>query len=236
MIKIRPLASSSKANAYIVDNGTDIIQIEAGFSLNQQRPLSRPLDSRAVLLSHEHSDHSRGIYGFLQHGVDCYMSRGTATALEVMPDKRVKLIKHKEGFGFTSWLVIPFNLVHDASEPLGFLLTSITGKYPTENLLFATDTAVIPHLFHDLTHIVVECNYQQNILLERFKTGELSFSRYKRLMQSHMSLETLVRYLKNTDCSRLKEMWLIHVSDENINENKMLESLEGIVHCPIFIA
>lgn len=239
MISIRPLASSSKANAYIVDNGVLKIQIEAGLTFRQQRPLSQPLDSGVVLISHEHLDHSRGVRAFLESGVECYMSRGTAEAIGVEWHHKTLIVDRKFPRFVNlapSWRCLSFDLVHDANEPLGFVLSSFTGPNDPENLLFATDTALIPYRFGGLTHMMIECNYQHNILMERLTAEEISVSQYRRLFQAHMSLETLIRYLKNTDCSHLKELWLIHVSDKNINENKMLESLEGIVHCPIFIA
>ena len=65
---------------------------------------------------------------------------------------------------------------------------------------------------------MIECNYDESILKRRYENGYVSKLQYKRLYNSHMSLESCIKFLKANDLSRLKEVYLMHLSDKNSNE------------------
>lgn len=51
-------------------------------------------------------------------------------------------------------------------------------------------------------------------------------SRYTRLLESHFSLENLLQFLKSNDLSNTKKIVICHLSDQNSNEKKMVETIE----------
>ena len=96
------------------------------------------------LTSISHSDHSKAVKDIMKAGIDCYMSQGTADALGVS-GHRVHIIKPKQQFKVGTWTILPFDVQHDAVEPLAFLLAN----QDREKLLYATDTYYIKYRFQD---------------------------------------------------------------------------------------
>ena len=168
MIGISPFASSSRGNCYYVSDGSTPLLLECGIKFKEIQIQLGFNTSRIAgcLISHEHGDHAKAVKDLAKAGVDCYMSHGTAEALGIS-GHRVKIIKAKQQFEIGTWTILPFDTVHDAQEPLGFLLANRNG----EKLLFATDTAYIRYRFQGLTHIMVEANYQADILQENVDSG-----------------------------------------------------------------
>ena len=168
----------------------------------------------------------------MKHAIDCYMSRGTADAIGTH-GHRLHIVRAGEQFEIGSWGIMPFATVHDAPEPLGFLLAS-----GHEKLLFATDTAYLDgYRFHGLTHIMVEANYSLAILRERCTAGDqTAIAQKDRLLFSHMSVETLCDWLPKNDLESLQEVWLLHVSDGNADAEEMVRMVAEVVRCPVTIA
>lgn len=215
MIEITALASSSKGNCYRVTDGSTPILMECGINYREiQKGLNfRMSEVAGCLISHEHGDHCKSIKDVLKAGIDCYMSSGTAEAIGVN-HHRVHPVKAKEQFQIGTWTILPFDVQHDVSEPLGFLLANKEG----EKLLFATDTYYIKYKFQNLTHIMVEANYSTEILYENILNGRTPAVMKKRLMRSHFSLENVKDFLKANDLSKVQEIWLLHLSDSNSDE------------------
>ena len=150
------------------------------------------------------------------------MSKGTADQLGISGHHRVNIVKAEKWFRIGSWAIYPFETIHDAAEPLGFLCVS-----GYEKLLYATDTAYIKPRFDGLTHLMVECNYSLEILRESVRAGDIPPAHKNRVMKSHMSLETLKGFLEANDLSKVQEIWLLHLSNGNSDEDGFKRSVEG---------
>ncbi|MBO1514310.1 MBL fold metallo-hydrolase [Metabacillus bambusae] len=233
MIEVTALASSSKGNCYRVTDGHTPLLLECGINY---REIQKGLDFKmsevaACLVTHEHGDHCKAIKDVMKAGIDCYMSEGTAGAINVQ-HHRVKKVKAKQQFQIGTWTILPFDVQHDVSEPLGFLLENQAG----EKLLFATDTYYIRYKFKGLTHLLVECNYSLEILNENIINGKVPPVMKKRLIRSHFSLENVKVFLKENDLSKVQEIWLLHLSDSNSNADlfkKEIMKLTGkVVYVP----
>src|SRR5690606_20594303 len=122
---------------------------------------------------------------------------------------------------------------HDAQEPLGFLLHS---RASNERLLYATDTYYIRYKFPGLTHIMVECNYAADILYENVKRGAVPEVLKNRLLTSHFSLENVKEFLKANDLSRVQEIWLLHLSDGNSDEERFKREVQALTGKPTYVA
>lgn len=212
MIQIEALASGSKGNAYKVTDGRTPLLLECGINYRDiQKGFNfRMSEVSGCLITHEHQDHCRSIKDVLRSGIDVYMSAGTAEALGIR-HHRIKTVRSREQFQLGTWTILPFDVQHDVAEPLGFLLANQEG----EKLLFATDTYYIKYRFRGLTHIMVECNYSINILNENIMAGRVPRVLKKRIMRSHFSLENVKGFLKANDLSKVQEIWLLHLSDNN---------------------
>lgn len=234
MIEIQTLATGSTGNCYYVTDGVTPILIECGISFKQiQRKLNfQTTDIAACLVSHDHMDHVKGIDGVLKAGIRCYMSNGTKTALNRDNHHRIKTVENKKQFTIGTWTILPFDVQHDVAEPFGFLLVNDAG----DKLLFATDTYYIKYKFQGLTHLMIECNYCQSVLDVNEQTGRIHPSMRKRVMKSHFSLENVLEFLKANDLSKLQEIWLLHLSDTNTNEelirNEVAKVTGKLIHIP----
>lgn len=224
MIKV--VATGSTGNSYIIQAGEEILLLELGINFKYiKKALNYDL-SKVVgaLVTHEHKDHSKGINDALKSGIDVYMSEGTAEAIAQIKDitceYRLHYLKHAESYSIGNFLIVPFNTQHDVNEPLGFLI------YHKElgKVLFATDTYYLKNTFMDIDHILIECNYSEDVLptLPSWRA---------RTIKSHMSLETLKDTLKFWNLRKTKDITLIHISHDNGDPDrfqKEIEELTGI--------
>lgn len=231
-----PIASSSRGNCYLLESpGVPSLLIEAGIPVKAIREaLGFTLsDIAGCLISHEHGDHSKGVKDLLKAGVDCYMSMGTAKALEVEEHHRVLDIRGDDlPFALVDrpfeWKIIPFSLEHDAAEPLGFFIFAPDG----DRLLFIPDTAYVRNRFGGINILAIEANYVADQLSENIQTGTVPASLGHRVRRNHMSLDSVIAMLRANDLSRCREIWLLHLSDDNSDEARMIREVQAATGIP----
>lgn len=212
MIDIRPLASSSAGNAYRITDGQTVLLLEAGLPYKEiQKELAfRTSELAGCLITHEHGDHSKAAKDLMRAGVMVFTSQGTANALG-LSGHRLTILKPHEQVVIDSWTIMPFDVEHDAAEPLGFILANTMA----DKLVFLTDTYYCRYRFKNLTHIMVECNYSLAIVNQRVEAGKLHPAQKRRLVRSHFGLENVKEFLRSNDTSNVQEIWLLHLSDGN---------------------
>lgn len=214
MIEFISLASSSHGNAYVVDNGKSRILLECGIPFKKLQQLLN-YDIGKIdfcLLTHEHTDHAKAARKVLEYGIPIYMSEGTALMLDLENDVNVHILSAKKTAHIYGYKVLPFQVRHDAAEPFGFLICEDSDENP-DKLLFATDTSNIEYRFPSLTYIALECNYDEALI----NHDEAESWQY-RAMQNHMGIDTLCRYLGKTDLSKVRRIYLLHMSDRHGSE------------------
>lgn len=231
-MNIQVLASGSSGNAYVVSVGGDSLLLEAGIRFKELRQrLSFGVNRlTGALITHEHGDHAMALAEVMKAGVDCYMSQGTAEALGVEGHRAHRIVAHAQ-FQVGGCAIMPFDTVHDAAEPLGFLIAQGNTR-----LLYATDTAYIPYRFRGLTHIMIEVNYSLDILRRSVRSGSVPASAKRRVMRSHMGIATAVEFFKANDMSRVQEIYLLHLSDGNSDAAQFKRVIQGLTGKPVMIA
>lgn len=222
MIEIKTLATGSKGNCYHITDGSIPLLLECGISFKQiQQGVNFETSSLGgVLVTHEHKDHCKGVESVLNRGLDVYMSKGTQEALQLQ-HHRINTVESKKQFRVGTWTILPFDVQHDVNEPLGFLLQSDNGG----KLLFATDTYYVKYRFTGLTHIMIECNYDQQTLDDNVESGRIHPAMRKRVMRSHFSLENLLEFFEANDLSKVEEIHLLHLSDGNSNVERVFKAV-----------
>ena len=220
---LKILGSSSKGNSYILKADNETLLLECGVSFKQ---IQKGLDFNLLgivgcLVSHEHQDHSKSIKELTRRGIKVYSAQETFTTLGIKSHNAVG-IKPLQKFNIGNFEILPFDVEHDAVAPLGFLITHKSfGK-----LLFATDTYYIKYKFQDLNYLMIECNFSHKIIEKRIENNELHPHVAKRLFHSHMSLETVSKFLRDNDTSKLKEIYLMHLSEKNSDAEHFKKSIE----------
>lgn len=231
-IQIRVLASSSRGNCYAITDGRTKLLIECGIRFRDiQRALGFRISGLAgCLLSHEHEDHARAVRELMRAGVDIYASRGTIDALG-MSGHRLRSVQAHKPFTVGTWTVLPFDTVHDAAEPLGFLLASPAGK-----VLYLTDTAYCRYRFKGLTHVMVEANYSTELIHQNVAAGVIPLALKNRILRNHMSLERALDLLRANDLRQVREIWLLHLSDQNSDAELFRRQVQEVTGKPVYVA
>lgn len=233
MLAFESHASGSAGNLYSVTDGRTSITIEAGLPIRQARKhLGFGVTGLAgCLVSHDHGDHAKAVPDVMKAGVDCYMSQGTADALGVT-GHRVRILAPKQPARIATLTVLPFDVQHDAAEPLGFLVVSDLGG----KLLYVTDTPYIRYRFDGLTIIALEANYSLEIMKRRTAGGELPPEQYRRVLRNHMSVERAIELLQANDLSRVEAIYLLHLSDGNSDESAFVDAVRRATGKPVYAA
>jgi phosphoribosyl 1,2-cyclic phosphodiesterase len=171
MLQICALASGSKGNALYVSDGSTSILLDAGFSGKElENRLSvhgiNPGNIDAVIVSHEHSDHIRGV-GILarRYNLTAIISKPTYSCCAAALG-RIENLKHFSAgkkFSVGSLSIHPFPTSHDAADPVGFTIESGGIK-----IGIATDlgvpTAAVAHHLSGCCALVVEANHDIKML------------------------------------------------------------------------
>jgi len=166
------LASGSKGNAIFVSRGSASVLVDAGLSgiEIERRMKSGGLEIRnldAILVSHEHSDHIRGV-GVLSRrfGVPVCMSRKTEQAAASRLG-RLHEVRHFEcgsAFEINGLSIRPFSISHDADDPAGF-----TVQHKGVKIGIATDlgiaTAMVKSHLRNCNLLILEANHDPDMLI-----------------------------------------------------------------------
>lgn len=223
-MRLKVLGSSSSGNCYLIEvNNNEKLILDAGVNFKiVQKELSFNFDGvEGVLITHEHMDHLKYATNFALNGINVYASAGTFKKQNLV-GHRFKIIKALQQFEIGNFTILPFDTQHDAAEPLGYLIQhKITG----EKLLYATDTYYIKYKFNRLNYLLLECNYNQEIAKENVRNGVINKTRYTRLLESHFSLDNVLKFLQSNDLTYAKNIILCHLSNDNSNEQIMKDKV-----------
>ncbi len=232
-MKLKVLGSSSKGNSYILESSTgQILVLEAGIRLAEvKKQIGFKVNNIiGCLITHEHGDHAAYANQFTDAAIDVYCSDGTAKPFK--PHHRINRLKALEQVSIGEFKVVGFDVVHDAAEPFGYLI-----NHPEcGTTLFLTDTYYSEFVFKGLNNIILEVNYDIEILEANIAAGKLDPSIRSRIVTSHMSLQTALELLESNDLSKVNNIVLIHLSDGNSNEVNFKKEIEAATAKTVTVA
>lgn len=228
-MEIKVIASSSKGNCYLLDDGKTQILIEAGITFNKLIRKVNISNISGVLVTHEHQDHAKAVSDLIRRCKRVYSSQETFDALGIEKNVLAKPIVEYQLQMIKTFAIIPFPTQHDAAKPLGFLIKSLVTN---EVVLFATDTYYVKNKFEGLNYIMIECNYANDILEKR---ENISKKQKDRLYKSHFELENVKEFLRNQDLSQVKEIYLMHLSSGNSDEERFKREIQELTGIPVYV-
>ena len=212
-MRLTVLGSSSKANGYVLQNDTEALVLECGCPVQDCiKALKFNTDKVAgVLVTHEHGDHARHIEKYMER-FDVYCSQGTANAINTSSSNlRPIALQPLQAVPIGRFTVTPFPTEHDCAQPFGYQI-----DHPEiGRMVFATDTYFVRYTFDRLTNMMVECNYDQQILDENVRRGIIPAFLRDRTMRSHMSVQTCIEMLRANDLTKVSQVVLLHLSAQN---------------------
>jgi len=228
------LASGSKGNAIFVSDGHTGILIDAGLSgiEIQRRMEAARLDIdtlKAILVSHEHSDHIRGV-GVLarRYSLPVYISRATAAAAGVQLG-RIDDMRHfdiGQSFAIDDLAVHPFATSHDAQDPAGFTISRSGHKIGIATDLGIVTGMVKQHL-KTCSLLVLEANHDPLMLTQ----GPYPWPLKQRIKSrnGHLSNEDSRDLLDEIKHGGLCHVILAHLSETNNTPEKALQAVQQAI-------
>lgn len=228
-IKIEVLESGSVANGYLISDSHSTLLLEIGIRVSDLIKKYK-VDINKIdgcLVSHEHKDHARDIKS-ISNFTTVYSSQGTLEQLNVINDFNFVAVEKNTSFKVGTFNVIAFSVEHDAVDPIGFLIQSEITK---EKILFITDSYYIKHRFKDIDYLLLECNYQKELL----ETSPVADVVKKRIVRSHFGLHNVLEFLRVQDTTKLKKVFLIHLSKNHTNPKVIYEEVAKVVGCEVIV-
>jgi len=214
-----PLASGSKGNAIYVGGRSTKVLIDAGLG-------PRVLEARlsaigvalkeidAILITHEHTDHIKGLEALALKGKIPVFSNGeTAKAICSLLGQapKFKIFSTGETFEFGDFEIHPFSIQHDTLDPVGFTI-----KVESLKLGFCTDlgfatSLVINHLKR-CDYLYLEANHQPSMV--HASNRPLIYKQRVLSRQGHLSNDECADILAKVAHPGLKHVHLAHLSEE----------------------
>ena len=231
-MKIKVLGSSSEGNAYIVSDGGTTLLLECGLPISELKIKTNFFEPmpNACIISHSHGDHAKSVRDIMRLGIPCYMS--SETFVESGRPVFVELMENLKQFSVGTFDIRPLEMNHDV-YCLGFYIYS---RETNKSLFFATDTYFIPYKLPPMDYIMVEANYDIDILNDRIMSGYVEPAMKNRLARSHMEIGSTIRWLKKQDLSKTKRIYLLHLSYGSSNAEEFKNRVESITGVPVTIA
>ena len=226
---IKILASGSSGNAYLIGDGRTRLLLDAGipFKRIQIGCGFRTSSIDGCLVTHRHGDHAAAISKLLQRGMTVYSNADVAG---LYPG--VQSVEARREFRIGTFRILPFEAEHDV-PCYGYQVTS---EETGEKLVYITDSAYVKYTFTGLTHLMVEANYTQEIIVDNAKNERIPVYLAERVIKTHMSIETLLGLLKANDMSAVRQIYLLHLSDGNSDAEAFKRQVQQETGAEVYIA
>ena len=220
MIQMAVLGSGSSGNATLIQCGSTRILVDAGLSAKQLTLRLEALgvsadDLDGILITHEHSDHARGIDVLLRkRRIPVYANLFTREALEhqMKSDISWKVFRNGQPFELGDFNINAFTIPHDAADPVGFTIQSSKTK-----LSMISDAGHVTKLMKENLRgshgIYIEANYDI-ALLDRDIKRPWSTKQRIASRHGHLSNEQTAEFLEEIACEKLKQVVLCHLSSD----------------------
>jgi len=235
MFKICSIASGSNGNCLFVQAGNEKMLFDCGLSGKEIAARMNNVginieDINRVFVSHEHSDHIRGI-GVVarRHDIPIYINEKTKKACEEMIGKveNIRYTKLDENIEIKDGMIRFLKTSHDAIKPCGFVV-----EYGKKKVGIITDTGIVTESIKkelgELNAIFLESNYDPTML----HNGPYPAYLKKRIdgKEGHLSNEDAgCLVLESADSGTLRKVLLSHISENNNNPELALNTFKIII-------
>ena len=237
MINLHPLYSSSSGNLFHIQTQKSNILIDAGVSYKAINEGLKSIDKEitdinAVLITHEHIDHIKGLPLLCRkNDIPIYACGKTAEYIEnELTERNIKnnvfKLEYGQAYKIKDVEFTPFQTSHDAIMPCGYRI-----KSGDITLAFATDLGYVSDEVYDnlknSDFVVIESNYDTTML----DFGKYPYPVKYRIKGNlgHLSNEdsayTISRLAKNGQTNFL----LAHLSTNNNTNDLVLNTLQDVL-------
>jgi len=226
------LGSGSRGNATLVGWKGDWILLDCGFSPPElQRRLDQVdvgLDAlSAVLLTHEHADHTVGLPLMARPDLPLLATERTAHATRLTRRNPGQWTQIEAGRPqrIGPFEVLPCSTPHDARDPVCFAIALPDGR----RIGLATDlgypSAPVIEALRGCDVLAIESNHDPELL--RWGPYPRKLKRRIRSGQGHLSNRDAARLIGEIATDRLGHLFLIHLSETNNRPELALAEARG---------
>lgn len=229
------LGSGSSGNCYYLGNNRYGILIDAGIGprITKKRLAEYGIDFSsisAVLITHDHYDHIKSV-GYLgeKHHIPVYATRqvhqgianSSLTKSRLNSSKRY--IEKGMPFQIEDFKITAFDVPHDSIDNAGYFF-----EFNEHTLTLATDVGTITdevaHYICKANHLIIESNYDEDML----KNGRYPYPLKQRITSGsgHLSNRQTAEFLAANYSSKLRNIWLCHLSGNNNHPELAYQTVE----------
>ena len=231
-LRFATLGSGSKGNASLVCSAQTILMVDCGFSIKESclrlNQLGiEPEAINAILVTHEHGDHSRGVARFARrYGIPVWSSRGTGKSLADDLEMH-EIINVHQSFVIGDITIQPVAVPHDAREPCQFIFACDDYR-----LGLLTDVGEItPHIvdcYRQCHAIMLEFNHDLNMLW----SGDYPESLKRRVAGrlGHLNNEQSSELLRLILPGELRFIVAAHLSESNNLAELVAQQLDAVLN------
>jgi phosphoribosyl 1,2-cyclic phosphodiesterase len=216
---ISSINSGSNGNCYYVGTEREAVLIDAGISCREIKKRMNRLGLdlnkvQAVIVSHEHSDHIRGIETLSRkYSIPVYITPETLKNSGLFIDEVLaRPFKAKEPITIGQLVIHPFPKHHDASDPFSFIISCNEVKVGVFTDIGLPCENVIYH-FQQCHAAFLEANYDEKMLEE----GSYPYYLKQRIRgdKGHLSNKQALELFLSHRSPFMSHLLLSHLSQNN---------------------
>jgi len=231
-VKLCLLGSGSRGNAVLLQSRDTRILIDAGFA---PRTLAKRLQSievapqsiEAVLLTHEHIDHSKGVVsGSQRWGWKVYGTAGTLDVCASPVEADVRTISAGTSFAVGDFRIEVVGISHDATEPVAFIVTGqSTGVKAGIVYDLGVMTQSVQSALDRVDILVIESNHDGEML----RNGPYPASLKRRIAGREGHLSNRAAAAAAVECAHrgMSQIVLAHLSETNNTPRTATENMRA---------
>ena len=235
-MRFASLGSGSKGNAWVVRAGRTTVMVDCGFGPSAAvRRLERlglaAGDLDAILVTHEHSDHGRGVAKLAERArCQVWLSHGCHAMLEAQDAApvAVRILSDHAVFAVGDLQVTPYPVPHDAREPVQYTFSDGARRFG----LLTDSGHVTPHIEAVLAGcdaLALECNHDLDLL----RTGHYPAALKRRILgpYGHLDNAAAAALLARVAGPGLRHVVAAHLSEHNNAPELARAALAGALGC-----
>jgi phosphoribosyl 1,2-cyclic phosphodiesterase len=220
--------SGSNGNCYYVGNDNEAVLVDVGLTCKEVEKRMDRLGLainkvKAIFISHEHSDHIKGLAVFAKkHKLPVYISTATLKSSRLALDENNTFsLNHLQNIQIGNLKISAFSKFHDAADPYSFTVECNDVRVGVFTDIGSVCDRLITH-FKNCHAAFLEANYDTQML----ENGRYPYFLKRRIMSGHghLSNAQALELFTNHKAPYLSHLLLSHLSKDN-NDPELVENL-----------
>ena len=220
--------SGSNGNCYYIGNDNEAVLVDIGLTCKEveirMNRLGLPISKvKAVFISHEHSDHIKGVAVFAKkYKLPVYISTATLKSSRLLLDANNTFsLSHQQHIHIGDLKIAAFSKFHDAADPYSFTVECNEVRVGVFTDIGSVCDRLITH-FKSCHAAFLEANYDTQML----ESGKYPYFLKRRIMggHGHLSNAQALELFMNHKAPYMSHLLLSHLSKDN-NSAELVENL-----------